>query len=126
MAEHIRRTKAYKVVLSKGEPIQIDEEEVLKVIESANKGEIAVVKRGVINPSYMVSIEEDKERVGQWLKETGYGDGQGEQIRQRGIKGLKPIFSESHPLYGALKESMAKNAKQIGITQKKQLTGKQG
>lgn len=97
MSEPIKvvRTKAFKVVMSKGDPIKIDEEEIDGVVEGMNTGKVIIVKRGIINPSYLVTITQDGERVGEWNKECGYGHGQGDAIRQRGIKPLQSIFGET-------------------------------
>lgn len=56
------KTKAYKVIMSSGPPIQIDEDEVAKVIEGRRRGADVVVRQGVINPAHYVSIVEDKDR----------------------------------------------------------------
>lgn len=89
------RTKAFKVVMSKGDPIKIDEEEVDAVVEGMNTGRVIIVKRGVINPSYLVTIIQDGERVSEWNKECSYGHGQGDAIQKRGIKPLQSIFGET-------------------------------
>jgi len=80
--------------MSKGDPVKLDEEELQKVLEGANAGELIVLKQGVINPSYLVSIEKDKDRLQAWSHETGYGHGQGERAYARGIKPLGTIYSE--------------------------------
>ena len=45
----------YKIVMSKGEEIKIDEEDLVKI--KANIGESLIqIKQGIINPSFMIAI----------------------------------------------------------------------
>jgi len=39
--------------------IKIDEDEINKILAGINTGQVVVLKQGVFNPSYFVSIEED-------------------------------------------------------------------
>ena len=39
--------------------IKIDEDEVNKILAGINTGQVVVLRQGVFNPSYFVSIEED-------------------------------------------------------------------
>ena len=88
----IRRTKCYRIVMSKGDDIQIDAEELDKVVEGMNQGAIVVVKRGIANPSYISSIIPDKERQQEWVRECQYADGSGDRARERGLIPLKSMF----------------------------------
>lgn len=92
---HIRRTKAFKVIMSRGDAIQIDEEELDAVVEGMNTGKVIIVKRGVINPSYLVTIEQDKDRIQAWTEQFKYGHGQGDKIRARGLESLDNIFGQT-------------------------------
>ncbi len=114
----VRRTKAYIVQMSKGDPIQIDEEELQKVIEGANAGELIVVKQGVINPSYMVDIRPDKERLRQWSRDCSYGLTQGEEANRIGIIPLRHIYSEGGTIGKMLKDS----TKRLEASMPKQLS----
>jgi len=112
-----RRTKAYLAIMSRGDPIKLDEEELQKVAAGANAGELIVVKQGVINPSYLVCIENDKDRLEAFRRETQYGLGQGEIANRRGIKPLGHIYSEGGHIAKALEES----TKRIEASMPKQL-----
>lgn len=91
--ENIRRTKAYLVNLSKGEPVQIDEEELAKVVQALQAGSIAILKQGIINPSYVISITPDTQRIREWLEDVNkYND---EEKRKNGIAPLKELISRS-------------------------------
>lgn len=98
---HIQRTKAFKAILSRGDGIQIDEEELDAVVEGMNTGKVIIVKRGVINPSYLVSIERDKDRMEAFNRECNAtfrepnGKTQGEIAYERGIKPLESIFGQT-------------------------------
>lgn len=90
-----RRSKAYIVELSTGGKINIDEDEVHKVVQGMQTGSVIVVRQGIINPSFVGGITPDKDRVDAWLKECTYGLGQGDEIRKRGMKKLSNIFEET-------------------------------
>jgi hypothetical protein len=87
-----RRTKAYLVQLSKGDPVKIDEDELPKVLQAIQSGNPAIVRQGIVNPSYITSVVPDKDRIEQWLRECRYGHGQGDEARARGIKSLDDIM----------------------------------
>lgn len=89
-----RRTKAYLVVMSNKDPIKIDEEELYKVVEASAGGGLVVVKQGVINPSFIVDIQLDKERMREWNERCQYGFGQGEEYNRKGIEPLSRIYSQ--------------------------------
>lgn len=98
MSEPVKvvRTKAFRVTMSKGDPIKIDEDEIDGVVEGMNNGSVIIVKRGIINPSYLVSIDPDGERIQEWNRDCqrSYG-GQGELARKNGIKSLDSIFGKT-------------------------------
>lgn len=68
----MKQTRAYLVVLSKGDPIKIDQEEFDKVINGISTKAPIIVKRGLINPSYVVSVISDKERMREWNENRKY------------------------------------------------------
>lgn len=51
----------YKVIMSTGEPIEIDAEEIEKVLNAANRKALVMCKQGLINPSHLVSIVPGKD-----------------------------------------------------------------
>lgn len=85
-------TKAYKVIMSRGEDIPIDPSEVQVVQIGASQGKLIRVRQGLINPSYLVSIVEDKERKQRWLEDTKYS--QEKKRRLLGMESLTDIFSD--------------------------------
>lgn len=115
----VRRTKAYLVTMSKGDPIKIDEEEIQKVLEGANAGELIVVKQGVINPSYMINILADRDRIETWRREMHYGQGQGDAIKERGLTELGHIYIAGTPIAEAIEASI----KGLEASMPKQLKG---
>lgn len=98
----IRRTKAYLVIMSNKDPVQIDEEELEKIVVASTKGGLVVCKRGVVNPSYVVDIQLDKERMREWKESCRYGFGQGEENEKKGLDQLVPIYSEGSNIRIAL------------------------
>jgi len=49
--------------MSKGNPIQIDGDEVEKVLRAISNGSVAKVRQGIINPSFFVNIVLDEDRT---------------------------------------------------------------
>jgi len=88
----MRRTQAYQVNMSVGDPVKIDQEELPKVIQGIANGQPILVKRGLINPSYYVTITRDKDRMTEWTEETNYADGSGKKAYEKGIMPLPDIF----------------------------------
>lgn len=116
----IRRTRAYKAIMSTGDPVKLEQEELNKVIASANQKGLVIVKRGMINPAYLVAIVEDGERMEVWGREKGYsaedddGRRQGDKARERGLKPLACIFDGK--IAEQLQASAVKSAKELGMS----------
>lgn len=85
----------YKIVMSRGDDIPIDPDELKKVDIAIEAGQPAKLKRGYFNPSFFVSIVEDAERKKEFLGDLSY---KGEKERtfylDRGMLPLKDIFKE--------------------------------
>ena len=62
--------KGYKVVMSTGGEVKIDADEVQNVMGGIQRGGMIAVKQGLINPSFIVSVLQDKDRT-----DKTYGDG---------------------------------------------------
>lgn len=88
-----KRVQGYICCLSNGVKIQIDEDEVPKLLEGINKGKVVVVRQGIINPSYFVALEKDRERIRAFLDDTKYNDEKSIAKRGRGMEALESIFS---------------------------------
>jgi len=88
------RTKAYLVQVSRGNPIQIDEDELPKILAAMQSGSPAILKQGIVNPSYITSVVPDKERISLWLEDTKY-DG---SKRALGIKPLAELIDRTEVL----------------------------
>lgn len=90
--------RAYKIIMSRGEPLLIDAEEMPKVIEAMQGGKPCKVKQGIFNPSFYVEIIEDTERVERHIAEVRRIEESNRQDReyhggkaQRDIPTLKPL-----------------------------------
>lgn len=55
--------KAYKLMLSNGVQIKADEDELDKVKEAIKTGSWGKVRQGMFNPSFLISIVEDTDRL---------------------------------------------------------------
>lgn len=58
-----KNIKAYLIELSNKRTIQVDSDELPKVIEAIKTGSPAIVRQGIFNPSFFVSIVQDEQRV---------------------------------------------------------------
>jgi hypothetical protein len=88
MAEKERIDRAYKAVMSRGDDVQLDPSEVALLMRGAEEGSIVRVKRGIINPSFLISIVEDKSR------EPRYTSGFAHERKSLGMIPLKDIFND--------------------------------
>ncbi len=61
--QEIPDAKAYKIIMSKGDPIKIEVDELDKVIQGIKTGQPVIIRQGIFNPSFYVSIIEDSARV---------------------------------------------------------------
>lgn len=105
-----KRVQAYLVYLSNGTKIQIDEDEVPKLVQGINSGSVVIVRQGIINPSYFVAVEKDRERVRAFLDETKYNDERTIAKRKAGMLPLESIFADT-PLQKLLDAQQPKQLK---------------
>jgi len=54
---------AFIVNLSRGEKIQIDEDEVPKLVNGIKNGSVIIFRQGIVNPSFIISIVRDMNRM---------------------------------------------------------------
>lgn len=95
--------QAYKVNLSKGNPMPCDADELPNIILAIKTGAPCKIRSGIFNPSYYVSITEDNERIEETQRENytryqqnehnlKYGDGKS-VIEYKGLQPIKDIFA---------------------------------
>ena len=82
---------AYKAVMSNGPEISIDPSELEGVMRGAASGRFIQVRQGLINPSFLISIVEDRERVVKFFEDTKHDP---PAVREAGMKPLKDIFAK--------------------------------
>jgi len=78
--------QGFKAVMSRGDDIRLDPDEVALVQEGAKRGLMVQVKQGIINPSFLVSIIEDKTR------EIRYTPGFTHERRSLGMEPLRNLL----------------------------------
>ena len=88
------KNKPYKIVMSRGDDIQIDTDEVMNVLKAVASGQPAIVRAGIFNPSFYVSIIKDQKRWSDFLEEVKYEDNKRELII-KGVPQLKNIFDDT-------------------------------
>lgn len=96
MNEERPKVQAFKVNVSKGDPIPVDAEELPSIITAIKKGMPCRVKQGVFNPSYYVSITEDRQRIDEVEHYNSTAEENNVRIRHYGgvpmtYKGLQPL-----------------------------------
>lgn len=99
-----KELKGYVITLSRGEKIQLDSDEMAKVINAIQTGSACKLRQGLFNPSFYISIAEDSERMKSFRDEVRsvkrnnhqdkeYGDGKF-QRKIPEFKPLKDIFAD--------------------------------
>ncbi len=86
----IKKVRAYKVVMSKGDDIPFDGDELQNVVIAINNKQSVRLRQGFFNPSFYVSIVQDVKRVGDFYEDTRYD----QDRRARGLEPLKDIFAD--------------------------------
>jgi len=87
---------AFIVNTSKGS-VQIDGDEVNKVLQGIASGSPVVVRQGIINPSFFVNIIEDVERICEHKRDIADVMRKNEQFEKYGV-GQKQEYPELEPL----------------------------
>lgn len=90
-----KRTSAFLIQRSNGDDIKIDQEELDGVLEGWNKGAIIIVKRGIVNPSFITGVVPDKNRISEWKKTISYDDTRAKYFKAHGMKPLETIFKDT-------------------------------
>ncbi len=72
--------KKYKVFMSHGNDIAIDEDEVDAIMLAITRGQPVRVRQGIFNPSFFVSIGFDNKRYEEWKSEIKRSGFEGEEI----------------------------------------------
>lgn len=96
------KLQAYRVNLSKGDPLPCDTDELPQVILSIKTGSPCRIRAGIFNPSYYVSVTEDRERLAEVERdnttirqmndqENQYGKGKTYE-KYKTLQPLKDIF----------------------------------
>lgn len=62
--------KGFKLILSTKDVVLVDESEIQRVMEGIQNGGIIKLKQGLVNPSYIVTLVEDEDRVKKFREEV--------------------------------------------------------
>lgn len=92
------KNRPYKIIMSRGDSISIDAFEIEKVLDAVSSGSPAMLKSGIFNPSFFVSIVLDEDRMSSFYDELRYFDNQEDSRRQEllaaGPSPLKDMFED--------------------------------
>ena len=80
--------------MSRGEDIQIDLDEIQDVLKAITTKSPAIVRSGIVNTSFYVSIVKDTKRFKDFLEEIKYEENK-KELRMAGIPKLKPMFDKT-------------------------------
>ncbi len=78
--------------LSNGADVPIDKDEVDKLLQGVSRGSMVRVRQGLINPSFIVAVIPDKERIKTFMEDTKYQDENSRARRENGLERLRDIF----------------------------------
>jgi hypothetical protein len=84
-------TRRFKAILSTKQEIKLDPSEVADLMKAVEDGAIIQVRQGIINPSYLVGVVEDKESS----IDFGYEVRRNPGALTTGMKPLKDIFGDA-------------------------------
>ena len=87
------QNRPYKIISSKME-IQIDVDELPKLLESLSTGQPCFFRRGGFNPSFYVGVVKDEKRWSRFIDDIKYDDNKAE-LRLAGVPQLKSMFDET-------------------------------
>ena len=92
-------TKAYKIILSSGGEIRIDQDELNSAMVAVNTGSMGKMRQGIFNPSFLVAIILDEERVSGLERAISEAEGHKRLFPDKevpipkGLKSLENIFN---------------------------------
>jgi len=84
---------AYIITMSSGSPLQIDKDELGKVLQAIDTRTACMLRSGIFNPSFYVSVTRDEARMAVFREDMKYLADREEQMKQ-GPALLKDIFGE--------------------------------
>jgi hypothetical protein len=84
------KNKPLKIIMSRGDDIPVDSDELPNILEGIRNRSPVKIRNGIFNPSFYISIVEDKKRVDEWREDIKYGDRP--ELKENGPKLLKDIF----------------------------------
>ena len=85
--------KKYKIILSNNVEIRIDEDELSAAMNAVSSGSIGKMRQGIFNPSFLVAIVLDQERIKEYLEKNPTHNF-GEPVEVKAIGNLPDIFDE--------------------------------
>jgi hypothetical protein len=88
------QNKPYKIIMSRGDNIQIDADELPNILKGIVGKNPVMVRRGIINPSFYVSIVKDEERWRNHLENIKYMSNE-EKLLLEGVPQLKDMFKDT-------------------------------
>lgn len=90
----MKTNRPYKIIMSRGDDIQIDTDELLDVTRALAGKTPVVVRRGIINPSFYVSIVKDEERWKSFLADIRLEKNK-DELMIKGVPQLKNMFDDT-------------------------------
>lgn len=88
----------FKIVMSRGDDLRIDSDELPKVLEAISSGTPAMVRSGIFNPSFYVSIIRDAERMKAYYDSPPLFSETDNKRIEAGPEKLKDLFGDIRKL----------------------------
>jgi hypothetical protein len=90
----MRIPKCFKLVLTSGVEVKIEEEEIIKIAEATKNGSSIFLKQAFVqNPNTMSVVVEDVQRRGKFLDDIRYLEGDEREAKiKAGIPPLQDLF----------------------------------
>lgn len=95
--------RGYKIEMSSGTEIKIDQDEVEKIMMAIDKKIPVLLRQGLVNPSFVVAVTPDKDRVSKLYDDgsvaeieplTNYFDTTKLLQKSGGVRGLNELTSK--------------------------------
>lgn len=107
----------FKIIMSRGDDIPIDTDELEKVLQAIQRKSPAMMRAGIFNPSFYVSIVKDTKRLDEWYDELLYiqQEDKKAQERERGPKQLEDMFAELRDKMRMIADPTQRTSLQEGV-----------
>ena len=109
--------KGFVITMSRGEKIQLDSDEMAKVIHAMQTGSACKLRQGLFNPSFYISIAEDTKRMKDFRSDLNSALTSNKRDKEyNGGKFQKeiPVFKPLKDVFADVPMQLESNAQKLG------------